>query len=262
MVCRFVDSYSCGGCSAALLGFQTRKPVAGRDRHRADCRLSMAELLSEPIGNKQPLYFVLLQFWSQIFGEGETSVRFPSALMGLLAVAATYGLGSVAGNRWTGLGAAFLVAISPVMLWYSQETRMYTLTSFLLVLSCFFMVKYLSAGRVRFLAAFGLLIALGLSTHYYYLPFVIALGAGGAIWLWRDGRLRDLRILLITVAIVLATLLPRIGRHAAVAPGWFNRPGTAANGDSRLATYRWGLVCTNNRSVLGVALEAMWSASP
>ena len=47
--------------------------------------------------------------------------------MALLIVAATYGLGSVAGNRWTGLGAAFLVAISPVMLWYSQETRMYTL---------------------------------------------------------------------------------------------------------------------------------------
>ena len=58
-------------------------------------RLSMAALLTEPIGNKQPLYFVLLHFWSQIFGESETSVRFPSALMGLLTVAATYGLGSV-----------------------------------------------------------------------------------------------------------------------------------------------------------------------
>lgn len=174
-------------------------------------RLSMAALLTEPIGNKQPLYFVLLHFWSQIFGESETSVRFPSALMGLLTVAATYGLGSVVGNRWTGLGAAFLVAISPVMLWYSQETRMYTLTSFLLVSSCFFMVKYLSAGRVRFLAAFTLLTVMGLFTHYYYLPFVVALGAGAAIWLWRDGRWRDLRILLVTITAIFATLSPRIG---------------------------------------------------
>jgi mannosyltransferase len=84
----------------------------------------MAELLSEPFGNKQPLYFVLLHFWSQIFGESETSVRFLSALIGLMTVVATYGLCSLVGNGRTGLGAAFLVAVSPVLLWYSQETRM------------------------------------------------------------------------------------------------------------------------------------------
>lgn len=174
-------------------------------------RLSLSSLLTEPTGNKQPLYFLALHFWTLVFGESETSVRFPSALMGLLTVIATYGLGKLVGNKWTGLGAAFLVAISPVMVWYSQETRMYTLTSFLLLSSSFCLLYYLKSARIMFLAIFTALTFLGLFTHYYYLPFVLAQGTGGAIWLWKDERRKDLRYLVAALIIASAALLSRFG---------------------------------------------------
>jgi hypothetical protein len=85
-----------------------------------------------------PLYYVALHFWMRLAGSSEFAVRFVSVLFGLPAVPVTYQLGTnlfPGGDRpggtldrgaKIGLIAAALVALSPFLVYYSQEARMYS----------------------------------------------------------------------------------------------------------------------------------------
>ncbi len=74
-----------------------------------------------------PLYYWLLHGWIKLVGTNETGVRSLSALLGVGLVALIYALGRLLTGRWAGLGAAFLAAVNPFQVYYSQEARMYML---------------------------------------------------------------------------------------------------------------------------------------
>src|SRR6266508_4170772 len=78
-----------------------------------------------------PLYYVLLHYWMQLFGEGDIAVRALSAIFGIatlpLAWLAGRRLAGVSGGRW----ALVIVALSPYCVRYSTETRMYSLVMLL-----------------------------------------------------------------------------------------------------------------------------------
>jgi uncharacterized membrane protein len=74
-----------------------------------------------------PLYYVLLNIAVRGSGDSEFSLRYFSLLFGLLAVPLSYQLARRLFSPRVGIGSAFLVAISPLMWWASQEARMYTL---------------------------------------------------------------------------------------------------------------------------------------
>ena len=76
-----------------------------------------------------PLYYWLLRLWTTLFGLSEVAVRSLSALLGTLLVLVIYGLGTRMFNRLTGLAAAFIAAIAPFQVYYSQEARMYVLVA-------------------------------------------------------------------------------------------------------------------------------------
>jgi mannosyltransferase len=81
-----------------------------------------------------PLYYLLLHFWTALFGPGDLAVRTLGVLIGALAVLPAFGIGvSLGGWRAGALGALF-VAINPFLVWYSQEARMFMpATTFILV---------------------------------------------------------------------------------------------------------------------------------
>ena len=81
-----------------------------------------------------PLYFTVLHFWVG-FGDDETSVRLLSALFGAAIVPLAAVFGRMLAGRRVGLLAAFLVAISPLLIRYSQETRMYSMLGFLVLVA-------------------------------------------------------------------------------------------------------------------------------
>jgi 4-amino-4-deoxy-L-arabinose transferase-like glycosyltransferase len=94
-----------------------------------------------------PLYYYLLHGWIALFGTSEVVVRSLSALLGTGVVWLTFALGRHVWRRdgatrvpnWVALTAALIAALSPFQICYSQETRMYMLTTFLGALSmlCF-----------------------------------------------------------------------------------------------------------------------------
>jgi uncharacterized membrane protein len=101
-----------------------------------------------------PLYYISLRGWRELLGESEFGLRSFSAFAGILTVAATLALGRLfftqrdrkAGLRFI-LIAAFLAAINPTLIYYSQETRMYAILALLAAVSMIFLWRWLNAER-------------------------------------------------------------------------------------------------------------------
>ena len=98
--------------------------------------------------NHPPLYFLLLHFVVKLAGQSEFALRFPSLVFSVLTVPLLYALGKHLFDRRAGLLAALLGAISPLYLWYSHEARMYTMLTFLGLLS-FHTLLRISAQQQR-----------------------------------------------------------------------------------------------------------------
>ncbi len=83
-----------------------------------------------------PLYFVVLRFWVQFFGDSVTAIRSLSALIGLFVFPCVYWLcQELFESSWVGWVAIALVAISPFHILYAQEARPYSLWIFTILLS-------------------------------------------------------------------------------------------------------------------------------
>ncbi len=72
-----------------------------------------------------PAYYLMLKGWMAVWGSGEVSVRLLSALFGIAFVGLVYLVGRRLFDAWTGRIAAALCAINPLLIWLSQEVRMY-----------------------------------------------------------------------------------------------------------------------------------------
>jgi mannosyltransferase len=115
-----------------------------------------------------PLYYLVAWLWSRLFGTGEVGMRSLSALAGSAAIAVVY-LGAVALPlpRRAGLVAAAIVAVSPVLIWFSQDARAYALALLLTSLSFLFFARARRSGAGRDLAWWAVCSALAIATHYF-----------------------------------------------------------------------------------------------
>ncbi|HYJ23061.1 MAG TPA: glycosyltransferase family 39 protein [Solirubrobacterales bacterium] len=126
-----------------------------------------------------PLYYVLGWGWVKAFGTGEVGLRSLTALFGAATVPVGYLVGRQLIGRRTGLILAALIAVNPMLIWYSQEARSYALLVFFGALAMYFFVRALDTGRGRDLAWWALASALALCSHYFA-AFAVVIQA---IWL-------------------------------------------------------------------------------
>ncbi len=155
-------------------------------------RAEIPELIRHTAGDiHPPLYYLLLHAWGRAAGWSEFAAAFLSLWFGVLLVALAYRVGrewfaapaplpSTRHSRRLALIAAFLVAISPYNLWYSQEVRMYTLGAALGLLSVYFLRRMLRQPNLwtRDFAAYVLVTVLGFYTLYYFVFLMVF------EWLW------------------------------------------------------------------------------
>ena len=127
------------------------------------------------------LYYVVAWVWTHVFGFGEYGVRSLSALAGIATVPVVYVAARWLAGRRAAAIAALLVAVSPLMVWFSQEARAYALATLLSALTVLCVVGYQRSRRSRWLAGWAVSAALGLATHYF-VAFVVL---GELVWLWR-----------------------------------------------------------------------------
>jgi mannosyltransferase len=163
-------------------------------------RMDLPGMLSAIPGSESspPLYYVLAWPWSRLFGTGEVALRSLPALLGTGTIAVVWALGRRLGGERAGLAAAALVAVNPMLVWFSQEARAYALLALLGALSALLWLRALDAPRARRLVAWGAVAALALATHYY----AIFLVGPQAVWLAL--RAPALRARAVAVALPLA----------------------------------------------------------
>lgn len=92
------------------------------------------------------VYNVFALFWSEI-AKNEFMLRIPSVIFGIFSIFVVYRLGKSLFSREAGLISAFMLAISPFHIYYSQEFRMFSLISFLTLLSVYFLRKFMETGK-------------------------------------------------------------------------------------------------------------------
>jgi mannosyltransferase len=151
-----------------------------------------------------PLYYALAWVWAKVFGTGEAGLRSLSALAGVGAIPVAFVCGRDLVSRATGLLAAAFTALSPFLIWYSQEARAYMLLGLLCGLSFLFFVKALREPTTRNIGWWAACSSLALLTHFFA-GFVVA---PEAVWLLAAVRSRRVLIAVAVVAVVQAALIP------------------------------------------------------
>ena len=96
-----------------------------------------------------PGYYVLLHYWRALCGQSEFALRAFSVMAGLLLVVFTYALGRRLFDTATGLMAAFMGAVSPFAVYYSQEARMYALLAALSAASTYLLLRILPSNAEK-----------------------------------------------------------------------------------------------------------------
>jgi hypothetical protein len=114
-----------------------------------------------------PGYYVMLKGWMALFGSGEFSVRLLSALFGVGLVWLVYLVGSRLLDPWVGLIASALTAVSPLLIWLSQEVRMYAPVATLTLGSVYCLLRALDERRPGWWFGYVFLALAGCYCHLF-----------------------------------------------------------------------------------------------
>jgi hypothetical protein len=152
------------------------------------------------------LYYLLAWAWSGVLGAGEAGLRSLSAIAGALVTPVAYLTLRQVGLRTEALIAGGLAAVSPLLVWYGQEARMYSLLTLLTAAALFFFVRLLVNFDVRALIAWSIACVAALLTHYFAVFTVIGMAA---VLVYRHrARRRVIALALLPTAATAFALLP------------------------------------------------------
>jgi O-antigen/teichoic acid export membrane protein len=122
-----------------------------------------------------PLHHVVSWFAVRAFGDGELGLRLPSIAAGVALVPALYATARELWDSRTGLIVAALATAAPILVWYSQEARMYSLLLLFAVLAAWAQARALRTGSPYALVAYGAASAAVIYTQYFGVFLVLAL---------------------------------------------------------------------------------------
>ena len=201
--------------AVTLLAAVARLPTLGQQSYWLDegytvrlLRMSFSGMLHAipRTESTPPLYYVTAWVWTRVFGDMEFGLRSLSALAGIATVPVAWAIARRVGGHRAAAIAGLLVAVSPLLVWFSQEARSYALATLLATLSVLCVVGWTQDRRGGWLAGWALTAALGLATHY----FVAFIVAPEVVLLWRAAPHPDRRLgaAVALVAVVGLALVP------------------------------------------------------
>jgi mannosyltransferase len=136
-----------------------------------------ATLVKQPFGamlhdiarteSTPPVYYVLEWVWTRIFGTTDLALRSLSACAGTLAVVVIYATARRVFSWPAAVVAAALAATHPMLIWYSQEARAYSLLTLFVSLSLYFFVRARSDPSTGNFVGWALTGSLAIGTHYF-----------------------------------------------------------------------------------------------
>lgn len=122
-----------------------------------------------------PLYYFFMKFWTNFSGYFEISLRFPSIIFSLLAGWFVYLIGKELKDKKTGMWAAVFFLFNPLIIYYSQEARMYMMVTFFLTGAIYYGIRSMSKFSPQALILANLFLFLSVATFYGSIFFIAAL---------------------------------------------------------------------------------------
>lgn len=163
-----------------------------------------------------PLYFAVLWGTVRVLGTSQLAVRVPSIIAGVLTIPALYALGKEAYDRRTGAVAAGIAMVAPILVWYSQEARMYSMLALFGIIAMWAQVRILKrgpdAGRMAWVVYTIATVAMIWTQYFGLLQFAVQQLA--FVWmlvvrLRRGQPARQLLVAwLVSVAVVMVAIVP------------------------------------------------------
>ena len=206
------DVYVVGGLSAvaAVLRFPT---LGGQSLWYDETvtaslvRLPFGELLRALPDSETapPLYYVLAWIWTHVFGSSDVALRSFSALIGILVVPAAYLAARALVSRRAGILVALFATVSPLLVWYSQEARAYSLLLLLSTLSLYGFARVWEAPSRRRVLFWGAVSCLAVVTYYFAIFLVVA---EAVALLVRHRFMRSIVLASGAVVVLIAALAP------------------------------------------------------
>ena len=100
-----------------------------------------------------PIYFFLLHFWMKIFGQSEVAIKSLSLIFSLLTLPLTYIITrKICAKRSLSFFALTITGVSPLLVYFSAEARMYPMVMFLVLLSVNFLLDFHKKKDVKTLS--------------------------------------------------------------------------------------------------------------
>jgi uncharacterized membrane protein len=164
------------------------------------------------------LFFLIVHFSRQLFGESDFAFRFPALLFGILTLPTAFQLGRRLYDVRLGVTFAALLAINPLQIWYANEARMYPLLVFLMMAATYVLWRAVQLSQVKlgryflpmpmYVLLYFVLAGLAVYTHYTAV-FVIAFQSLFWVWiLWRSGFKKLLIVTAVCATLVVIPLIP------------------------------------------------------
>jgi uncharacterized membrane protein len=132
-----------------------------------------------------PMYFLIVKAWASVFGWSDGALRLLGAYMAPALVVTGALLAKKLFGKRAGLLAATFIALSPFIIRYDFELRMYSLAAIIAVLATYVFVKAVNNTTSRkhqwwLWVTYAVLVAVGMYTVYY----TAFIWLGHATWLF------------------------------------------------------------------------------
>lgn len=111
-----------------------------------------------------PLISLMIHFWGAV-SMAEAFLRLPFAVAGGLTVLCIFLLARYLTDRWIALHAASVAALSPMLIWYSQEIRGYAFLLLFTVIASYYLVRFIRTGRSLYLVPYSAFLFAGCLSH-------------------------------------------------------------------------------------------------
>jgi hypothetical protein len=121
-----------------------------------------------------PLYFIILKGWMSVFGISEFSTRALSVIFSASTVFILYYFSRQFLNKETALYVSLIFTVSQIHLYFSHETRGYTLLAFMSVLTFYFYLQTITIPTILNLIKYTITITLLLYIHPVPVILIIA----------------------------------------------------------------------------------------
>ncbi len=157
-----------------------------------------------------PLYFVLVRWWVELFGNSIAVIRSFSAFISLLSFPCLYWLClELFGSRLVGWMAISIVAVSPVHIVYAQEARPYSLSIVAVLLSSAALLRAVRCQTKKSWGIYAATLTLGLYTQLFF-GFAIVAQSIYVIWIERWKLTKQLTNYMVAVGVGVLTFIPWI----------------------------------------------------